>query len=669
MRARLFAALLVPVLAAACSAGSNSIEVTAPSAVKCQVTVSNATTGSVPAGGTTSTVAVDTTRDCTWSASADVPWIALTPPTTGQGSGTVGYRVTANGEAVQRRGVIDVNNSRIDLVQDAAPCRFTVTPATAAVAAAGTNLTVTIETLNGCTWRASSPVNWVVVTSSPTGSRSGSVTLAVAVNDGAARSTSVTIAGQAVTINQSAATESPSPTLPTPPTPPSPAPPPPPAACTYALDSASQRVDHDGATIGVSVSAGADCAWTATSHDSWIAVAAGATGSGNGVVSLRVSGNPGASRIGTVTIAGKTFTVEQDAASCNYALGGSSQSVPFDGGSGSVSVSAGGACRWTASSNASWITITSGTSGTGNGTVAFTVAGNTGGERSGTLTIAGRTFTVRQAAAPPPPCTFSIAPGSQNVGESGGPGAVTVTASAGTCAWSATSNAPWITITNGATGTGDGRVEYTVAANTGPARSGTVTIAGQTLTVTQAAAPPPCSWTVAPTLQNVPDTGGTLTAGVTASAPTCAWTAVANDPWIAITAGSSGTGNGTVTFTVSVNTGTARTGTLTIAGQTFTVAQAAPPPPPCSFTIAPPGASLPAEGGSGAVTITASAPGCTWTAVSPDSWVVFTSPAAGTGSGSIGFSVAANAGPARTSTLTIAGQPFTISQAAPPAMP
>ena len=56
---------------------------------------------------------------------------------------------------------------------------------------------------------------------------------------------------------------------------------------------------------------------------------------------------------------------------------------------------ASGPCNWTAVSNASWITITSPASGNGNGTVTYSVARTTT-RRSGTMTIAGRTFTVTQ---------------------------------------------------------------------------------------------------------------------------------------------------------------------------------------------------------------------------------------------------------------------------------
>src|SRR5206468_9799643 len=50
-------------------------------------------------------------------------------------------------------------------------------------------------------------------------------------------------------------------------------------------------------------------------------------------------------------------------------------------------------------SNVSWITITGGASGTGIGTVTYSVATNTGASpRTGTLTIAGQTVTITQAA-------------------------------------------------------------------------------------------------------------------------------------------------------------------------------------------------------------------------------------------------------------------------------
>ena len=83
-------------------------------------------------------------------------------------------------------------------------------------------------------------------------------------------------------------------------------------------------------------------------------------------------------------------------------------------------------------------------------------------------------------------CSFSISPTSASVAAAGGTGTVSVTASAG-CSWTAASNAAFITVTGGASGTGSGTVSYSVAANTATtSRTGTLTIAGQTFTVTQA---------------------------------------------------------------------------------------------------------------------------------------------------------------------------------------
>jgi Zn-dependent metalloprotease len=83
-------------------------------------------------------------------------------------------------------------------------------------------------------------------------------------------------------------------------------------------------------------------------------------------------------------------------------------------------------------------------------------------------------------------CSFSISPTSASVAAAGSSGTVSVTATAG-CSWSAISNATFITVTGGSSGTGNGTVSYSVAANTATTlRTGTITIAGQTFTVNQA---------------------------------------------------------------------------------------------------------------------------------------------------------------------------------------
>jgi uncharacterized repeat protein (TIGR01451 family) len=75
------------------------------------------------------------------------------------------------------------------------------------------------------------------------------------------------------------------------------------------------------------------------------------------------------------------------------------QSFGADGGQGEVDVIRSGDCGWTAVSDDPWITITSGSSGTGNGKVSYSVAANEGpSSRQGSIRVAGRIFTVSQEA-------------------------------------------------------------------------------------------------------------------------------------------------------------------------------------------------------------------------------------------------------------------------------
>lgn len=88
-------------------------------------------------------------------------------------------------------------------------------------------------------------------------------------------------------------------------------------------------------------------------------------------------------------------------AACRYTLSPDGRAFNSEGGAGRIRVAATGNCTWRAVSSApAWLTVTSGASGTGSGTVGYRVAPNTGVSRSGTVTVAGRTFTVDQTASP-----------------------------------------------------------------------------------------------------------------------------------------------------------------------------------------------------------------------------------------------------------------------------
>lgn len=109
----------------------------------------------------------------------------------------------------------------------------------------------------------------------------------------------------------------------------------------------------------------------------------------------------GEDEAGELYVVGLGGTVHRIVASpaCTYSINPTSASFGPQAGTGSVTVTAGTGCSWTATSNASWITITGGSGGNGNGTVTYSVAAYTGKpkKRNGTMTIAGQTFSVKQA--------------------------------------------------------------------------------------------------------------------------------------------------------------------------------------------------------------------------------------------------------------------------------
>ena len=108
----------------------------------------------------------------------------------------------------------------------------------------------------------------------------------------------------------------------------------------------------------------------------------------------------------------------------------------------------------------------------------FTLDGGQSGSASGgTIT--------NQFVATGPGCTYVVSPGSQTVGSALSSQTQTITAGS-SCSWQAQSNTPWIAITSPSSGTGNGTVTYQILDNTGAtSRIGALTVAGQTITITQ----------------------------------------------------------------------------------------------------------------------------------------------------------------------------------------
>ncbi|MEW6128691.1 MAG: C25 family cysteine peptidase [Acidobacteriota bacterium] len=94
-------------------------------------------------------------------------------------------------------------------------------------------------------------------------------------------------------------------------------------------------------------------------------------------------------------------------------------------------------------------------------------------------------FSLAVAVADSSACaTLELLPTSDSFFNAGGNGAFDVIKATG-CAWTAVSNAGWITNVSPASGTGNTTITYVVQANPSGARSGTITVGGQTFTVYQ----------------------------------------------------------------------------------------------------------------------------------------------------------------------------------------
>ena len=197
-------ALLATIVSVALVAGCSDTSISqpnGPSASRCQTALTGVPE-SIPPEGSRLSASVATTRECPWTATADASWIQLSP-NSGQGESVITVTVAENTVATRRSSAILINDTRITVAQDAAPCRFALNAGSAAVAANGGTVTVGVSAVAGCGWTAASETSWVgVVRGSGTGG--GAAELFVETNTGAARRGTVRVAGLTFVIDQPA---------------------------------------------------------------------------------------------------------------------------------------------------------------------------------------------------------------------------------------------------------------------------------------------------------------------------------------------------------------------------------------------------------------------------------------------------------------------------------
>jgi hypothetical protein len=90
------------------------------------------------------------------------------------------------------------------------------------------------------------------------------------------------------------------------------------------------------------------------------------------------------------------FSIKVEETVCTYELGSKAENFASSGGSSSFSVQTPADCKWSAVSDVPWITTSS--TGSGNGSVTYTVASNSDSDRTGTIMVGDQKFTVSQLA-------------------------------------------------------------------------------------------------------------------------------------------------------------------------------------------------------------------------------------------------------------------------------
>ena len=172
----------------------------------------------------------------------------------------------------------------------------------------------------------------------------------------------------------------------------------------------------------------------------WITVVDNNPGTGSQTLDVVITANPGASRSGTLTVAGMAFPITQDGgSSCNLTVTPPSVSEPVAGGHGTVAVGGSGCgSSFYVESYASWITLDNNSQLISQpGTVGFTVTANPGGQRSGYIVVNNTPVQITQAGNS---CYYTVSPTSALIGEAGGTGSFTLTSTPSSCLYTATSS-------------------------------------------------------------------------------------------------------------------------------------------------------------------------------------------------------------------------------------
>ena len=285
-------------------------------------------------------------------------------------------------------------------------------------------------------------------------------------------------------------------------------------------------------------------------------------------------------------------------------------------------------------------------------------------------------------------CTYSVSPTAPQVSGSGGNLIVSIQTGA-SCLWAVSGLPGWITVSGATSGVGSAAVTLVVSPNTGAARSGTISVAGVSVTTTQAAAGSAFgqTYTISTVAGNGTGTDGFSGDNGPATSAGLDACGVSVDPagiyYIAdcddnrvrkVTNGVITTVAGSGNPGFSGDNGPAASAQLSVpagvavdsAGNIYIADNARIRIlTPCAFSVGPVSLQASASGGTLTVAIQTTA-SCFWAVSGLPGWITVSGASSGNGSGSVTLVVAANSGTALSATISIAGVSVTVSQPTAP---
>ena len=578
-----------------------------------------------------------------WTAAVSDDWITLKATSGVAGTGkTLAYVVAANSDMEMRVGYVYVAGSTHVITQVGVGA--TLSKTSDSFGREGGSNTVRVTPSNTTEeWRARPNCDWIHVT--PTsGTGAADVTYTVAPwYARSSRSATVTVGGTDVKITQ--------------------------AGSAMSLSSLSAACDGYAHTVSIGVNADSSTTWGATANADWITVVGAGSGKGSGTVKIAVAEDLGyKTRKGTVTVGTETFTIRQTGllSDVSFSISQESLQVGLNGADGSFAVDATADLVWTATSDASWVTISSECqSGEGGGKISYSVSPQTTlYERTATITVKpeaesgldAKTFTVTQEAV-----TSSLSLLGYEFAATGETVRVSVSVPKGV-EWKVEGLPDWVTESDSLGGPGSGWVELSASTNVSvSSRSETVKIAGRDFVLTQKGRAVEVTLEYGDKVFGADGGDGSLSIHPDGDA---SWEAVASDEWIIIFDNATGTGDASILYIISpfdddTEKNTSRTGTITIGDQVVYISQCA-----YSLSISSAGSSVSGVGGSGTISVSTDSAN-TWTAVATASWVTIDEDTtSGTGNGTIRFAYSENmTGKPRTAKIIIAGKVYTLTQA------